>query len=215
MKNLLKSEANLTTILFDLDGTLVNSDAGHEAAYLAVLREHCPEALDRFSYDQLKGRPTREAFRHLGLDEELAPLKQLDYRRQVARGDVPILPGAFDLLEELRSRKHRLFLVTGASREGTDAVLRAHNLDVFFEGLVVGEDTNFGKPDPAPYLACLRTFQLEAKNCIAIEDSGNGLTSALAAGLRTVYVQSGAADSRTPWNYPSLEHFLKEIKSYG
>jgi beta-phosphoglucomutase-like phosphatase (HAD superfamily) len=58
--------------LFDLDGTLVDSNACHERAYLEALRSRLPELVPRFSYEACKGRRTRDALRALGIDDGLA-----------------------------------------------------------------------------------------------------------------------------------------------
>lgn len=199
--------------MFDLDGTLVDSESSHEASYKAVLKQYSPETLSCFDYEILKGRPTRESFRLLGLSESLTPLKQQEYRRRVLSGEVDTLPGAHALVEGLSQQGKRLFLVTGASSEAANAILRHHRLDIYFEGIVSAEDVTRGKPDPEPYLQCLSRYGLEAEKCLAVEDAENGVQSALAAGLKVAYVNPGAKKELGNWCFPNLRAFHKELQS--
>ncbi|HKD08987.1 MAG TPA: HAD family phosphatase [Bryobacteraceae bacterium] len=182
-------------ILFDLDGTLVDSNACHERAYLTVLRPRLPELAARFDYEPCKGRRTRDALRDMGLSdealiEEINAAKQQAYRDLVDEGAVVFLPGARELLSELRGRGKRLFLVTGGSARSTAQVLGRLGIADWFEALVTADDIVHSKPAPDCWIQCLAAARVEASRAVAIEDARNGIISARAAGIDAIGVNN-------------------------
>ncbi|MCS5497000.1 HAD family phosphatase [Cnuibacter physcomitrellae] len=104
------------------------------------------------------------------------------------RSEVPWRPGAVELLRELRDRGVRTALVTMSigrmAREVADSIpFEAFDL------VVSGDEVEHSKPHPEPYLAAARALGVDAADCVAIEDSVAGVTSAVAAGAATVGVQ--------------------------
>ncbi|HVT73247.1 MAG TPA: HAD family phosphatase [Lacunisphaera sp.] len=181
-------------ILFDLDGTLVDSSPLHAAAFVASLQPRHAALARAFDYSRHQGRPTAEVFRSLGVsDEEIAGLtrgKQERYRAAVAAGEVACFPGVPDLLARLHAAGRRLYVVTGASRRSTDQVLAGTGLARFFSGLITAEDTPRGKPAPDPYQQVVNRHGLRPADCLAVEDAANGIASARAAGLDAVLVNT-------------------------
>jgi HAD superfamily hydrolase (TIGR01509 family) len=180
--------------LFDLDGTLIDSSALHEAAFRHVLTKHTPECLNKFDYETHKGQSTADVFRALGLCKEdviveMVMEKQNEYRRRVATGLKP-LSNAADLLSFLTQSGRRLFLVTGSSQTSVKCGLSATGMSNFFEGIVTADDVIRPKPDPEPYLFCMKKYGLSIDECVAIEDAMNGIQSAQAAGLDVIGVNN-------------------------
>jgi len=183
-------------LLFDLDGTLVDSSPAHAEAFVAALRPAHPELARRFDYPAHQGRPTSEVFASLGLTDaaEVAALtgrKQAFYRAAVAGGRVGLFPGVRSLLQDLLAAGRRLHVVTGASRGSTDAILECTGLRPLLTGIITAEDTGPGKPAPDPFLHVLRLHRLPPEACLVIEDAGNGVESARRAGLDVVLVNTG------------------------
>lgn len=181
--------------LFDLDGTLVDSNAAHARAFVGALQPGHPALARDFDYAPLAGRPTREVFLALGFQEgpeliELTGRKQQLYRETVERGDVAVFAGVVPLLARLRERDRRLFLVTGASRVSTRRVLLGTGLADFFDGVTTAEDATPGKPAPAPFLHTMAAHGLEGRDCLVIEDGESGIRSALGAGLDAVLIHT-------------------------
>lgn len=186
--------SGITCFLFDLDGTLVDSNSAHERAYLAALEPRLPEVAGGFRYEICKGRPTRDALRLYGVEEplltELVEAKQKAYRAQVVAGEIALLPHARELLVELRERGRRIFLVTGASMRSTRALLTQHEIFDWFEGLVTADDVSQGKPSPECWLTCLERGSIAPGEALAIEDALNGVEAARAAGIACVAVNN-------------------------
>lgn len=177
--------------LFDLDGTLIDSGPAHERAYRVALAELCPAALDDFRYADHLGRPTAEVLAELGAPPAAVARKQALYRRYVDERQVTAVSGAVALLAELAGRGRSLHVVTGASRVSAERALDATGLARFFAGMVAAEDVPAGKPDPAAYREACRRFAPDPGTAVAVEDSPQGVRSALDAGLLTVHIGPG------------------------
>jgi HAD superfamily hydrolase (TIGR01509 family) len=207
-----RSLLNLTyknSFLFDLDGTLVDSNGCHERAYLAALALAGVQLSKDFSYESYKGVRTRDVFIDLGIEDDqlltrLTEAKQRLYRDGVRNGDVDLIKGADQVLKLLHERKRRMFLVTGASKPSTDAVLRRLEIFHFFEEIITGDDVERSKPAPDCYLKCLERAELSPAESIAIEDALAGVESAQAAGLDVLIL-----------NNPSLSQMPEYVGSFS
>ncbi len=185
------SLAGRTCWLFDLDGTLVDSGPAHDRAFRVALAELWPAGLAGFRYADHLGRPTTEVVAGLGAPPPVVARKQALYRQYVDEGQVAVAPGAVDLLAALAGRGR--YVVTGASRSSAERVLAATGLAGWFDGMVAAEDVPAGKPDPAAYREACRRYAPagDLGAVVAVEDSPQGVRSAVAAGLLTVHVQAG------------------------
>ena len=198
-------------LLFDLDGTLIDSEGAHARAYLATLRLYQPALADDFDYAAIAGQPTAQVFGSFGFTGEKLEVavraKQIRYRDMINAGEIMPFPEVETTLEQLQGSGRRLYLVTGASRISVGTLLRCLKLEAFFQGVIVGEDTSRGKPMPDPYLSALRKFDLHPEECLAVEDSENGARSALAAGLDCVLIRSTATFPRLN-SYSNLQQLF-------
>ena len=182
-------------LLFDLDGTLVNSTPAHARAFIDTLKDLHHELAKKFNYSDYAGRPTREVFKAIGFVQdvqldEMTERKQQFYREAVDLGEVEVFPGALDLLAQLRKADRLLYLVTSASQDSTQRILNVSGLDFYFQGITTAQDTPVGKPAPDPYLHTLARYKLNPADCLVIEDSESGVKSARCAGLDTVLINS-------------------------
>lgn len=182
----------MKAVLWDMDGTLVDTEpywiaTEYELAALhgaAWSQEH---ALNLVGNDLLvSGEYIRE---HMGL--ELSPAEIVDFLldgviRRV-REEIPWRPGALELLTALGEAGIPCALVTMSYRRLVDPVL-AHLDDSAFAVVVSGDTVENGKPHPEPYLRAASLLGVEAQDCLAIEDSDTGATSAAAAGCTVLCV---------------------------
>ncbi|WP_321472719.1 HAD-IA family hydrolase [uncultured Paludibaculum sp.] len=217
------ADTALRHLLFDFDGTLVDSDALHEACFRSTLSEFEPELLSGFVYSRYKGMVTRSVFATLGIGSEernqfLTTEKQLRYRNEVAAGRLQLVPGAMDILVWGQTNGMRQFIVTGGSGRALHDAMEATRIGGFIEGSVTGDDVKRGKPAPDSYLECMRRFGLAAGECLAIEDALAGARAARSAGLRVVGIRdaevAGACDM---WfaGLPELQSELSRIVLLG
>jgi HAD superfamily hydrolase (TIGR01549 family) len=199
----------MSSLLFDFDGTLFDTEAGHEAAYIKTFAEFqlgpCP------SYETLKGIKTVDVFaryQHDFLDtQKLAQYKSQSYQSNLA--EVKTLVD-LDLLRQLKAKGFDLFIVTGGSRKSIDALLDLHQIRDLFVGIVCAEDYGASKPDPEPFLHCVRTHNIVGE-VQGIEDSIQGIQSLKAAKIRAVGVHNPAIKSMADVYYASINTYLTEL----
>ncbi len=108
--------------------------------------------------------------------------------KRAAEGRVIVRPGARELLEEIAAAGVPYALVTGSQRPFTEAVLASTGFR--FPVTVTGDDVTRTKPDPEPYLLAAKLLDADPGQCVALEDSPNGVASATSAGCRVIAVPS-------------------------
>jgi HAD superfamily hydrolase (TIGR01509 family) len=187
----------LRALIFDVDGTLAETEELHRLAFNAAF---AAAGLD-WHWDQpLYGRLLavtggKERIAHFQdvarlphkLDApRIAALhadKTARYAALVASGDLPLRPGVRRLLREARAAGLRLAIATTTSRPNVDALLSACSPLPVFDVIAAGDEVPRKKPAPDIYVAALHRLGLSASDCLAIEDTENGLKSAAAACL--------------------------------
>ncbi|HEX3761401.1 MAG TPA: HAD-IA family hydrolase, partial [Kofleriaceae bacterium] len=185
------------TLLFDLDGTLLDTDPLHFQAYLGLLEEHARPAIDFALYrTRIMGFGHAEIFAMLFPDRdpsshaELAEHKEARFRALLRDTAVDPRPGLVELLDWADARGIRCGVVTNAPRENAMLMLDALRLAERFEAAVFGEELSHPKPHPMPYLTGLAKLGGHADRALAFEDSLSGVRSASGAQIYTVGVQS-------------------------
>jgi HAD superfamily hydrolase (TIGR01509 family) len=187
-------------LLFDLDGTLAETDSLHLPTWVDVLEPYGVEVDEELYKESISGRSTGEVVRSLLpdlTDEEgksVGDAKEASFRER-ASGLEP-LPGLVEFVERGRERGMRVVLVTNAPEENVEAILLALNLWDFFDAVVLADEVEAVKPDPAPYRAALRKTGIAAADALAFEDSVSGIASSVAAGVPTVGITSSQDPER-------------------
>jgi HAD superfamily hydrolase (TIGR01509 family) len=215
------------SLLFDLDGTLVDSDGDHLIAFQKVFAPF-GIALDRALYTrEIMGASNQmigerflahlpEAQRAQVLDE-----KEAAYRESL--GELTATPGAAELLAFAEARGLPCAVVTNAPRANAEAVLAAIKLYDRLPTVVIGGELARAKPDPLPYLTALELTGASAETAVAFEDSVSGVRAAVAAGIAVVGITTGlpaerlmaegaafgAADFHDPRIYELIEERLR------
>jgi len=187
---------NSSCVIFDLDGTLIES----EQVWRDVRRDLVTGFGLRWSDDAqlaMMGLRTTEWSRYM--HETLGvPLDQTAIAEHVIAEvadrlsrEVPIIPGAAHALQALAAA-YPLGLATSAARPVADAVLGAAGWGRYFEIVVSADEVERGKPAPNVYLRTLELMEADVRWSAAIEDSGNGIRSARAAALAVVAIPNRA-----------------------
>ena len=179
-------------VLWDMDGTLVDTEPSWIAAEYALVADHGGTWSDEHAH-ALVGNPllvSAEYIRRHGrvdLPAEVVVEQLLDAVVADVRRRVPWRPGARELLGALQDAGVPCALVTMSYARLADAVL-APLPDGAFATVVTGDEVRHGKPHPEPYLTAARRLGVAPPGCVAIEDSLTGVASAEAAGCAVVAV---------------------------
>jgi beta-phosphoglucomutase-like phosphatase (HAD superfamily) len=184
----------LNAILFDLDGTLTNTDPLHFQTWQEAL-EAVDMTIDREFYDRhISGRVNPEIVKdilpQLPFEEGLAIADDKEKRFREMGAKLQRLPGLDKILAWTQHQQLKQAVVTNAPRKNAEFMLKALALEEMLPIVVLAEDTAAGKPDPAPYQVALAQLQVQPENAIAFEDSPSGVKSAAAAGIYTIGVTS-------------------------
>uniref|UniRef100_B0T4F7 HAD-superfamily hydrolase, subfamily IA, variant 3 n=1 Tax=Caulobacter sp. (strain K31) TaxID=366602 RepID=B0T4F7_CAUSK len=184
--------ARLEALLFDMDGTLSDTDAIHRQAMADTFAARGVGMSDEDFHRHVSGQSNDAIFAHffpvLSEDQRrrLADEKEALYRRLTPR--MTPTPGLARLIGWAKARGVACALVTNGPRLNVEHTLKVLGLADSFDALVLGEDLPRAKPDPLPYLEALRRLGVAAERAVAFEDSEPGVTAALAAGVFTVEI---------------------------
>ena len=184
----------LAAILFDLDGTLANTDSIHFAVWQDILTRFDLEIDRNFYRERISGRTNAKIIQdilpQLSLQEawHLAIEKEEVYR-QLA-GTLQPMPGLQKVLAFTEANRIKQAVVTNAPRDNAVYMLKSLRLNDVFPLVILAEDAPPGKPDPAPYKLGLTRLGVNSKDAIAFEDTAAGISSAVAAGIYTIGVAS-------------------------
>ena len=199
----------LRAIIFDVDGTLAETEEAHRQAFNETFAEWgLPWQWSRELYAELLGvTGGKERLRHfiethrpergeeiLERIPELHARKTRRYGRIIASGGVPLRPGVERLIGEARRMGLKVGVATTTSTPNVDALIRAtlgRPAAEVFDAMACGEEVTEKKPAPDLYELALEKLEVFPAEAVAIEDSANGLKSALAAGVQTVIAPSG------------------------
>jgi HAD superfamily hydrolase (TIGR01509 family) len=209
-------------LLFDLDGTLAETDSLHLPTWVDVLSPYGVEVDEEFYRESISGRSTSKIVEDLLPDlpaeegRKLADAKEASFRERAR--ELEPLPGLLDFMEEAKNRGLSLALVTNAPEENVEAILLALELGEFFDEVVLSDEVGPVKPDPAPYRAALDKLGVAPEEALAFEDSPSGIASAVGAGIPTVGIastqapetllQAGAFTVARDFTDPELRGFL-------
>jgi HAD superfamily hydrolase (TIGR01509 family) len=196
----------LKGIIFDVDGTIADTEEIHRLAFNQTFDEYSidwhwsvedyrkilfisggKERFKKFLNEDnaLKSRVENPE----NFIKELHKRKSENYRSILENGDIELRPGVIRLINEARNKKIQIGVATSSSMANL-TTLFTKTLDIepseLFNSIVTSDTVQEKKPSPAVYQCVLAGLGLEAKTCVAIEDTKNGNLAAMAAGLKTI-----------------------------
>jgi HAD superfamily hydrolase (TIGR01509 family) len=201
----------VTAVVFDLDGVLVDTEPLHMAATQALI---APAELAIEQYEQFIGRG---GFKQWLAETYAITLAEIDagysdaFYAELEREPLEPLDGVVDLLEAISGRGLLLAVASQSSREWVDATLEAASLDRYFPQIATAGEAGADKPEPDVYLLAAEKLGQAPGACIAVEDSIAGIASARAAGM---WVVQSTQASYTPPPQPNAGAVVASLRDF-
>lgn len=181
-------------VIFDLDGTLTDTEKYYKIAW--------PKALKHFGYEASEelvlnfrslGRPFAVDKFKEWFGEDFDYFKVREYRKQlveelIKEGGIPLKPGAVEILTWLREHGIKTALATANEYERTERYLKKIGLFDYFDKIICANMVKFGKPAPDIYSFACEELNFDPARTFAVEDSPNGVNSAYSAGCKVIMV---------------------------
>jgi beta-phosphoglucomutase len=188
--------SNLRAVLWDLDGTLVDSEAYHWRSWRDAMRQEGIElSYDRFlaSFGQRNDR-ILATWMGDGVDaqrvQRIGDAKEAEYRRLAEAEGLTPLPGAREWLASLKANGWKQAIASSAPRLNVETMLRVLHLEPFLDAIVSAEDVTVGKPDPQVFLKAAEKLRVPPSRCVVVEDAAAGVEAARRAGMRSIGVNA-------------------------
>jgi phosphoglycolate phosphatase len=173
-------------VVFDWDGTLLDSYHADSQAYLSMFRElGIPWGMREL--DQHYSPDWYNVYRAAGIPETRWMEADTLWRSHYAHHRPKLMAGAKTVLQQLK-RRYRLGLVTSGDRERVESQLRGFALLRTFRARVCGGETERNKPDPGPLQAVLERMKLDAEECVYVGDTPEDVAMSRGAGVRAIAV---------------------------
>ncbi|MFE2142741.1 HAD family hydrolase [Streptomyces sp. NPDC059456] len=194
----------MISVIFDLDGTLVDSEPNYYESGRRTLARHGVTGFTWEQHARFIGIGTLETLEILrdryGIE---APVEQLLAEQnaaylELARTGTEAFPEMRRFVERLHAEGVPMAVASGSSREAIDAVLAGTGLDALLTTVVSAEEVPHGKPAPDVFLEAARRLGADPADCVAVEDAAPGAQAARAAGMACVAVPYVAATADDP-----------------
>lgn len=194
----------MISVIFDLDGTLVDSEPNYYESGRRTLERHGVPDFTWEQHSRYIGIGTLETLEILrdayGIQ---APVEQLLTEQnaaylELARTHTEAYPEMRKFVERLHDDGIPMAVASGSSREAIDAVLAGTGLDALLTTVVSAEEVERGKPAPDVFLEAARRLGAEPADCVVLEDAAPGALAARAAGMQCVAVPYVAATADDP-----------------
>jgi HAD superfamily hydrolase (TIGR01509 family) len=180
----------IQTVIFDMDGVIVDTEPVHHYAYNQQFKQ-LGITISPELYASFTGNSTKNIFErlksHFDLKQEVPELvatkRQLFNEAFDSKEDLYMLDGVEDLIKELYGKGMQLVLASSSAHVTIQRIFNRFKLHQYFSYIVSGEDFPKSKPHPAIFLKAAELAQTPVSECIVIEDSTNGIMAAKAAGI--------------------------------
>jgi len=188
---------SVEAILFDMDGTLIDSTPGVYAAWKTFATDYSLGDSTIIA-DTTHGRRLWDTLREIcKIDDDVKLTAEVDrFEDEVIAGGPVALPGAIELLTKLNAEGVKWTIVTSASNNYTPKALERAGIPLPKAGLITANDVTRGKPHPDPYQAGAALLGVKPEDCLVVEDAISGITAGVAAGSRVLAVCTSTSPER-------------------
>lgn len=209
---------SLNTVIFDMDGLLIDSEPLWAAAATEVLQRR-NLTIDEDVYANLKGLRTRDFilsfFRLKKLNTQMAEDTVIDIFNIVNKkieSQGKIMPGVPFIVKKFKDLGFRIGIASSSPISIIETGIKIAGIENSVDKIVSAEKLAFGKPHPMVYLECATSLKASEENCICFEDSFNGMIAAKAARMCCVVVPAQEEYDQLRWNAADLKlHSLEDF----
>jgi HAD superfamily hydrolase (TIGR01509 family) len=209
----------LNTVIFDMDGLLIDSEPCWQEAGTETLLQF-DVTLSPIQYHHTTGLRTREWldywFGHFGIGKEHIPAAEAALHQHVVekiRTNAAPLPGVKEILTFFKARNFRIGLATSSPLSLVKVVVDKLGIEDYFETVASAEHLPYGKPHPQVYMDCAQAMAVSPLQCLAFEDSFNGLIAAKAARMTCVAIPVQDQAHLPKWGAADLK--LNSLLEFG
>ncbi|MBL1106752.1 HAD family phosphatase [Streptomyces sp. 5-8] len=198
------SDLGTLAVVFDLDGTLVDSEPNYYEASRRTLAEHGVPDFTWADHESYVGVSTRETVtiwrERYGLRAPVTELLAATNRRylDLARAHTPAYPEMRAFVELLAAEHVPMAVASGSSPQAIEVILGGTGLDAFLRTVVSSDEVSRGKPAPDVFLEAARRLGAAPADCVVLEDAAPGAAAAHAAGMRCIAVPYVPAQADAP-----------------
>ena len=188
-----RSDSRARAVLWDMDGTLIDSMPYHWQAWQDILRQ-VNRHVEYGVWNQTMGMRNREIIALLFPDMSLEQGQYVDrakenrYRELIERHGIELLPGVSEWIQRFQAAGWKQAVASSAPPENVATIAHVLHLNGTFGAMVSGTDVQRGKPDPDIFLAAAQRLHVEPQICLVIEDATTGIEAAHRAGMKAIGV---------------------------
>ena len=200
---------HIKAVIFDMDGLLLDTETLSFESFIATAARYdlvvgIDAYRDMIGLNAATGIDILRAMLPSHMDAVAFKNEWLDVYRQLLIDDVPVKAGAHAFLASLHQMDMPRAVATSSSGQKARAILQKTGLMPYIQHVTGGDEVPAGKPAPDVYLDAARKLGIDAADCLALEDSNNGTTAALAAGMKVIQIPDLAPSNRSP-NPPDFQ----------
>lgn len=208
----------ITTVIFDMDGILVNSEPLHHEVSLVQFEQLNIEVTNELfatftgNSNKMIYQKIKDRFQlHHEIEDLIAAKNRLFIEAFDKKEDLHLMSGVKDLIVDLYNNGMQLVVASSSEMEIINKVFERFDLDQYFTHKVSGNDFPESKPNPAIFLKAAELAQTPVENCIIIEDSTNGIKAAKAAGIYCIAYKSEGVDTQDQSLADNIINDYKEL----
>jgi len=209
----------LNTVIFDMDGLLIDSEPLWNEAAIEVFATFGATLTDELC-NTTTGLRTREfiqwwfAYFNINhIDTQTAENLIFDSILQKVEAKGTIMPGVHHIINFFHNKSFKIGIATSSPQSLIDLVVRLTGISPYIHATSSAEDLPYGKPHPQVYLDCAQKLKANPTNCLAFEDSFNGMIAAKAARMKCVVVPHGSVQKDDKWGAADLK--LSSLQNFG
>jgi len=181
----------ISTVIFDLDGLLADTEGLHFQSYHEALKQHGVDVtLEQYIEHWIRGgKGVTDWAREHGLVLDVSLIRKQKYARyqELVALSVQPMQGAVELLKRLHNKRH-LALASASHGNSVEWVLRCLGITHYFEDVLSGDDVKRSKPFPDIFLKSAQNLKIDPAECVVLEDAERGIRAANSAGMKCIAI---------------------------